>query len=320
MNLFINTFSAVATLLGIGLVGFWIIRQRVVPESAVEILSPLALEIGLPCLIFSKIILHFDPESCPGWWQLPLWWALFTALAAALTLVTRYLAHESIRREFSVSLFYHNGIFIPLAVISGLYPDKSPYLVDLFLFTMFFPAFMFNTYHLFFNLTTEGLDWKKIMNPVFISTLLAIFIKLLDLQVYIPDFVLSICSVLGDIAIPVIMLIIGASLYIDFKKRGLIFRGEIIKFLLLKNLLFPLIFLGILLLIRPNYSIALIIMLASAVPPVSAIPIFAQRAGGNPSIANQLLVSSFLLSLLTIPLIIMLFGCFFNPSDIVTID
>ena len=319
MDLFINTFGAVATLLGIGFVGFWIIRQRVVPESAVEILSPLALEIGLPCLIFSKIILHFDPGSCPDWWRLPLWWALFTALAAILTLVARHLAQKRIRREFSISLFYHNGIFVPLAVISGLYPDKSPYLVDLFLFTMFFPAFMFNTYHLFFNRTTEGLDWKKIMNPVFIATLFAIFIKLFDLHDYIPDFVLSVCSMLGNIALPVIMLILGANLYIDFKKRGLIFRGEIIKFLVLKNLVFPLIFLGALLLIRPNYSVALIIILSSAVPPLSATPIFAQRAGGNPSIANQLIVSSFLFSLLTIPLVVMLFGLFFKPIDIVTL-
>jgi hypothetical protein len=50
----------------------------------------------------------------------------------------------------------------------------------------------------------------------------------------------------------------------------------------------------------------------SAVPPVTAVPLLVERAGGNHTIVNQFILVSFLCSLITIPAIISLFGVF-NP-------
>jgi predicted permease len=63
--------------------------------------------------------------------------------------------------------------------------------------------------------------------------------------------------------------------------------------------------------IRPPYPVALIIVLQSAVPPITAVPIVVERAGGNRNIVNQFMFTSFVLSLATIPLTIYLFGRFF---------
>lgn len=111
--------------------------------------------------------------------------------------------------------------------------------------------------------------------------------------------------------VPLLMLVIGGSLSLDFQRKGKIYSGEIAKFVLIKNLLFPLIFLGVLLIIRPSYQIALLLILQSAVPPVTALPIFMKRVGGNESIVNQFLLASFIGSLVSIPLIISLFTVFF---------
>ena len=56
MDLFITTFESVATLLGIGVIGFWIIKKEIVPGNILGLLSPLALEIALPSLILVNII------------------------------------------------------------------------------------------------------------------------------------------------------------------------------------------------------------------------------------------------------------------------
>ena len=77
MNLFITTFESVIVLLGIGLIGFLIIKKRIVPGKILGLLSPLALEIALPSLIFVNIIQNFSPSEAPDWWQLPLWWGFF---------------------------------------------------------------------------------------------------------------------------------------------------------------------------------------------------------------------------------------------------
>ena len=88
---------------------------------------------------------------------------------------------------------------------------------------------------------------------------------------------------------------------------------EIAKFVTIKNILFPLIFLGILVLIRPSYHIALILLLQAAVPPITAVPLVTERSGGNRAIVNQFVVVSFILSLITIPVMVLFFSHYFIP-------
>ena len=137
MDLFITTFESVAVLLGIGLVGFWIIKRKIVSENALGFLSPLALDIALPSLIFVNIIEGFSPSVISDWWLMPLWWVVFMLISAVLTFVFRFISQKETRREFAMSLFYQNGIFFPLAILSGMFGDESPLIVYLFLFTLF---------------------------------------------------------------------------------------------------------------------------------------------------------------------------------------
>jgi predicted permease len=65
MDLFGTTFESVAVLLGIGFIRFWIIRKCILPESSLGILSPLALDIALPSLVFVNIITNFIPLDFP---------------------------------------------------------------------------------------------------------------------------------------------------------------------------------------------------------------------------------------------------------------
>lgn len=309
MDLFITTFESVATLLGIGVIGFWIIKKEIVPGNILGLLSPLALEIALPSLIFVNIIQSFSPIDSSDWWQLPLWWCFFTIIAAGLTLIFSFVSKKNFRREFSISLFFQNGIFFPLAILAGMFGNDSSYIVSLFLFTVFYAAFFFSTYQFFFEKKGSwNLNWRKIIHPVLIVTIIAVLIGLVGIQDVIPGFIISIFSLLGGMTIPLIMIILGGNIYVDFHKKGKIQSIEIVKFVVVKNILFPLIFLSILFLIKPSYHIALIILIQSAVPPITAVPLVTERSGGDRAIVNQFIVSSFILSLITIPVMVWLFS------------
>ena len=80
MNVFIVVLESVLILLGIGFIGFWITQRKILPESALSFLSRLAIDIALPSVVFASIMVNFSPQDYPNWWQLPLWWVLFTAL------------------------------------------------------------------------------------------------------------------------------------------------------------------------------------------------------------------------------------------------
>src|SRR4030042_721248 len=106
MDIFIIVLQSVLALLGIGVIGFWITQRGIVPENALGFLSRLAIDIALPCMVFSSIVVNFSPEKFPGWWQLPLWWFAFAAVSLALTLVTSFLSKKETRGEFTLNAFF----------------------------------------------------------------------------------------------------------------------------------------------------------------------------------------------------------------------
>ena len=242
-----------------------------------------------------------------------MWWLAFTAIALALSLVSMFISAPQTRREFAMSLFFQNGLFFPLIIISGLFGTSAIYMPQLYIFIMLHPALFFGTYQLFFKkkINEKPLSWHRIINPVLVATLVAVIVQLIRGQGYLPSFVQTILQILGGMALPLIMIILGGSLYLDFKQRGKFYYKEIIKFLLVKNIIFPLVFLGVLLLIKPSYSIALLFLLQSAVPPVTSTPILAERGGGNKAISTQFVFSSFVFSIVSIPLMFLLFNQFF---------
>jgi predicted permease len=317
MSVFLTTLQAVLALLGIGLLGFWIIGRRRVPSDTLGFLSSLAIDIAIPLLVVANLISGFSPQEYPDWWHMPLWWLGFASVALALSLVASFLVKKEIRSEFTIGLFYQNGLFFPILIIQGLFGADNLYLVPLFLFVIFHPSVVFGTYTLFFGkrIRKEKLNWRRIVNPVLVATIVGLVIGLASVNEYIPQFLIIIVTMVGAIATPLFMLILGGNIYNDLMYKADSDRrwyiGEVIKFVVTKNIIFPLIFLALLLWLRPNPTVALIIMLQAAVPPITAIPIFVERCGGNRQIASQFVVASFIFSIVSIPAAIYLFSRFF---------
>jgi predicted permease len=321
MHIFNVTLQSVAALLAIGVLGFWIIKRNIIPENILRFLAVLAIEIALPCIVFANIITQFSPSSFVRWWQYPLWWLMFSAASFLLTLITMLISAKASRREFAFTLFFQNGLFFPFIIITGIFGPTNPYIAILFIFIAVHPSLFFSTDHLFFRGThpkIEGelkrkgrLRLERILNPVLISTVIAAGIKLLGVEKHLPTFLLTVFQMLGGMSLPLLMLILGGSLYVDFQSRGPIYVKEVTKFILIKNIIFPLVFTTMLVLVRPAYPIALIIFLQSAVPPITGIPIQTRRHGGNWSITNQFILASFVFSIFSIPLMFILFTRYF---------
>jgi predicted permease len=318
MNAFLVTFQAVTALLGIGIVGFWIIGRRNIPAAALVLLTSIAIDITLPCLALGNLLINFSPQNYPQWWRMPLWFVGFQGLALLLSWAFAFIVNSKFRGEFSLSLFLQNGIFFPLIIIAGLFPGhQAGYVVTLFLFTMFQPSVAFTSYPYFFRnqAPAQGFKLSRIFNPVLIATLIGVAFGLLRISRYVPEFATMILAMIGAMAIPLFMLILGGNVYNDFKQGRAAGRGfywaEIGKFVLVKNILFPLVFLGLLVWLKPDYPLAFIIILQAAVPPITAIPIFTERSGGNRAITSQFIVASFVASIVTIPSLFWAFTKFF---------
>ncbi|HSV95655.1 MAG TPA: AEC family transporter [Spirochaetota bacterium] len=315
MDLFIITFEAVFILIGIGLLGFLILLRRLLPGDVLPVLTPLVIDIAIPCLVFSSIMKSFNPSNSPGWYLIPLWWGGFTAVAFCLTMILSYSVEKRFRGEFRVALLYHNAIFIPLGIITGIHGTDSSLLADLFLFTIFHPAFFFNTNHLFFKKTTDGahfsFQWRMLLNPILLASILSLSLKLSGASLLVPEVLIRITSIVAATALPLVMLIIGGSIYLDLQNRESFRIRESVLFVMSKNLIFPVVFLGIIYLMRPSHNIAFLLIMAAAAPPITAVPIVTEKAGGNRGIANQMMLSSFLASMFSLPLVLWVFSLLF---------
>src|SRR5512143_1720138 len=114
MNVLLITFQAVAALLGIGVLGYWIIGNKRVSAESLGFLSALSIDIAAPCLTLASLIIDFSPEKTPGWWHMPLWWLGFAAVALVLSIASSYLVKKEYRGEFATAAFYQNGLFFPI--------------------------------------------------------------------------------------------------------------------------------------------------------------------------------------------------------------
>jgi len=307
MNMFIVVFQSVGIMFFIGFLGFFVAKKKLIPTDVLDLLSPLVLEISMPSLIFFRIIKTFNPSDFPDWYLNPIYWVIFTIAAIFMANIFKHLFQKDIRQETNLSLVFQNGLFIPIIVITETFGADSALLVHLFLFTIFYPAFFFNTYHLFFKNGQQQFSLKKTLNPVLIATSLGLILKFTHGDQLIPEFILTALKMVGAMTIPLLMLIIGGNIYVDLQKTGKVVWIEIIKFIAVKNILFPMVGLGIVLFFRLEYNIAFIIVMQAAVPPVTALPIFALRAQGNREIVNQYLVSSLLFTLLSLPVVLFVF-------------
>jgi predicted permease len=318
MNILLITFQAVAALLGIGVLGFWVIGRKRVSGETLGFLSSLSIDVAAPCLTLAALIIDFSPEQNPGWWRIPIWWLGFLVVSLVFSILGSFLTKKEYRGEFTTALFYQNGLFFPIIILVGLFGAQNSYLPALFLFVFLHPTVMFSTYSFFYrgSKSTQKFNLRRLVNPILVTTIVGLGVTLIGLKTYVPDFAKSIIVTVGAMASPLFMLILGGTIYYDLagtgSGMGKIYWAEIAKFVVVKNLLFPLVFLGLLIWIKPGDVLSLIIILEAAVPPVTAIPIFAERSGGNRALASQLVVSSFLASILTIPAVILLFSHFFS--------
>jgi malate permease and related proteins len=304
MDIFFACLEAMIFLVGIGVVGFIILAGRVVDETIIKVLSPLVLLIAVPCMVFSDILAKFDPRQIPEWWYLPLLWAGFSIATIPPAFAAGLLVPREARREFTVSLLYPNAIFVPFAVLSGVFGARSLLITELFLLTMFFPAVMFNTFDFFFpgnKPEKKSRNAAKVLHPVVIATLCALFLRILDLQAAVPGFIVKIAQSLGTLAVPLIMLLIGGAMYVDFRKKGKIRWKIAVFFIVVKNAALPAVTLCSIWFTHPSQSIAILLFLQSAAPPVTAIPVLTERVGGDAGLTNQFLLGSFAASVVSIP-------------------
>lgn len=208
--------------------------------------------------------------------------------------------HEG-RRSFAVSCGLQNYGFVAIPIVSSLFADKGTMGV-LFTFTL---GVELACWTAGVGLLT-GLGkapWKLALNPPVMTILVSLMLNFTGLHAYVPQVVHNTLSMLGACAVPLAVLIIGASIA-DIWGREKMRWSIAILAPALRLFIIPIAFIAAAWFLPLTVELKRILVIQGAMPSAVFSIMVAKLYGGHPATAVQCVLSTTLVSIVTTPLVI----------------
>jgi hypothetical protein len=199
-----------------------------------------------------------------------------------------------------------NAIYLVLPIGRFIFPDQfSDFLVYSFLFIIGFTPVAWSLGKvLITGRSFSQIKVKEFITPPFVVSVGTVLFVLSGLHRYVPHMVLDSVSLVGEATIPVSNIVLGATLgTISLKKWPPFF--DIIRITSIKFLFTPLATIALLYLIglkQSNPLLASLIIIESAAAPATALILQVRTYGGDKQATGSIMLLSYLLCILAIPL------------------
>lgn len=309
MTVFIATLNQTAFLFAFIVIGYVLARLKVVPDNASTVLSKLENNLFIPALVLGTFIGNFTVETIGMAWKLMLGSLAAQLVIIGLALVcVRICTKDPYKRDlYTYGLSFANFGFMGNAVVSALFPE-------IFLEYLIFTLPMWTAIYLWgvpFVLMgdagekpTMAQRLKNFANPMFVCTVLGMVIGLIGVP--IPKFLRDAVSTAGSCMSPVAMLLTGMILaQFDFKE--ILRIKSVYTVTAMRLLLFPLLAIGVMLVIPMPKAFATCLLCAVTMPLGMNTIIIPSALGKDTRVGAGMTLVSHVLGCLTIPVIFMLF-------------
>ncbi len=307
-EVFITTLNsnilALLQVLLIALAGALLVWKQVFRSSDVKGLTLIIINVLLPSMIFSKIVLTFDPQSFPLWWVLPLVGVGLIAVGIFFAVLFFYNDLSSKRSLLPIASMQNAG-YLALPLGQAIYPDQFDlYALYCFLIIMGLNPILWSVGKF---LSTGGqmveFSWKQFITPPFIANLLGILLVLAGLQRFIPEIVINAIELTGTATVPIANFILGAVLGGISLKVWPTF-SDTIRVIGVKFLLIPLVTVIVMMalnLSQTNSLLSDVILIQAVSPPAVAILIQIKNYGGDAQKSGSLVLISYIFCIVAIP-------------------
>lgn len=296
---------AIFAIIGLGALGR---RARWMTDEADRTLLKLTINILFPALILDKTL------GQPALFQLrnltlaPLVGFITVLggfvlgwLAAQLLAGPAKLSDPRQQRTFALCVGLYNYSYVPIPLAEQLFGRDT--LAVLFVHNLGVEIALWTVGILLIS-GHIGRQWyRSVVNPVSITIAVALLLNFLGLHDDLPRFLRQAFSMLGATAIPMALVLIGATIF-DVFAEARITRGMhvIILSSLLRLGILPALFLLLAWVIPASPQLKAVITLEAAMPSAVFPIVLARHYGGDPPTAVRVVLGTSLLSLATMPL------------------
>lgn len=303
MSLAVTAFHQIVIMFFIIVAGILCFKVKLIDQDMNKKLADLVLLLVNPLVIFMSYQRRFEGPLLKG-----LMISLALAFAAhfigilTAVLILRGKKHKQELPIERFAVIYSNCGFIGIPLVNGILHSEG--------------VFYLTAYMTVFNLFvwTHGMiimsgksDRKSILKAIMSPAVIATFLGFLFFifKIMLPDVLNQSLTYLGDMNTPLAMLVAGVTIaQTDFKKIFGKLRIYYIAFF--KLLLIPVVMLLLFSLFDIHKTVFLTSVLACACPTAVTVNLFSIRYGKNYLYASELFAVTTILSLLTIPLVMIL--------------
>ncbi|MBQ2615166.1 MAG: AEC family transporter [Clostridia bacterium] len=305
MSVFITTLSQISFLFGFIVIGYILVKLKVLPENSAMVLSKLENTVFIPALVMGTFIENFTIERIGATWKLLSVSFVIACIAIPFAiLVSKSVTKDKyIRRIYTYGLSFSNFGFMGNAVVCSLFPDIFfEYLIFtlplwIFIYTWGVPKLLIadsGKKHTF----TESM--KSFVNPMFIAMLIGMLIGLS--RIHLPEWTMSLINVSGDCMSPIAMILTGVVVSsISLKKTFLNVRIYIVS--IIRLIIMPILFISVASFFKIPETTYICALCSLAMPLGLNTIVIPSAFGKDTTVAAGMAVISHLLSCITIPLI-----------------
>lgn len=285
--------------MGVGLIAR---KKNLINDELSRGLSNLVVNIGLPALVISSFIIKFSYDLMGN---------MMRILAISILFhVTVILLSKIILSKFSIDkqkilkfmfIFPNSGAMgIPLVYL--LYGQTGVLYLSIFLIPY---QILFWTYgEGLFSHEKGSITIKKYLNnPNIIAVVIGLFIFVLSIK--IPFMVRETLGDIGSITLPLSMMIIGEKVA-TMKLKEVIMEKDVYFCSVIRLVIAPIIMFSILVLFNATPLIKNICIAAEVIPTATVTVLFCEKYHGNAILASKCILVSHILSIFTIPVMLML--------------
>lgn len=305
-----DLWSITASVLGVFLLmgaGAFCRQQDWLTPEADRSLANLTANLLLPGYFIQRIVVSPQQDTMGGVWAATVFG--FAITAGGILLAFSFartigpwigLRDDRSQRAFGLCVGVCNYGFIPFPLAEQFYPGA---VIDLILHNVGVNLALWSIGIVVVSGSARG-GWRKaLLNPAFLSVILALIFRQFALGDRIPGSIMYVIENLGSCAIPMGLMLSGA-IIVDFLRdsawRGSV--GVLVSTVLLRHLVFPIMMLAAASFFAAAMSLRQVILLQAAMP-VAVFPIVLVRLYQcDTETAFKVVITSSILGILTIPI------------------
>lgn len=289
-------------------------------------ISNLVLYIAQPALIFLAYLRPYDREILINSAYIFALSVIAHVIFSVVSMCCFKKSQDSARRMLRFATVFSNAAFMGIPLISAVLEDSYPgATVYASIYNITFNLFLWS---LGVYICTDKRDvnengteddvehikqgsslLKALYHPVTIAAAVGLVFFILPIESYVPSLITESFTMLKNLVAPLSMVVIGLRLA-DMSFKGIFKDRDMYVFVALRHIILPLMVLGITKLIGMIIDIPIVVQMVvvimASAPAATSATMFAEKYDCDADYVSKLVTLSTLLSIVTMPLILLL--------------